>query len=122
MRMNKIGLFILFALGISSCEHSGETIIEYQGDYRFVAGIGEFFDCKSRIKYFLADAGISTELEKQYLELAVPNEEDVYAILKGYLKEETQIEGVDPITVFVPTKVISLDPTRGCEKPKRQGN
>ena len=119
--MRKTALFIFFIFTTVSCEHRGETILDYTGDYRYFSGIGEFFDCKSRTKYFLSSAGVSAELETQYLALGINETEDVYATLRGYVKEETQIEGVDPITVFVPTEIISLDQTRGCEKGRREG-
>ncbi len=119
--MIKVPFIIFLVLASTSCEHRGETILDYTGDYRYYSGIGEFFDCKDQIKYFLADAGVSSELETQYLALDVKEKEDVYVTLKGYVKEETQIEGVDPITVFVPTEILNLDQTRGCERSKREG-
>ncbi len=86
------------------------------------AGIAEFFDCDERVKYFVAQSGVHSELAEKYTALGVPEKDDVYIKVEGYLKKETQMEGIDPITVFVPTKFISFDQTRGCEKGMQQGH
>jgi len=122
-RIKSILLLALFPLFLASCDtqHSGYTIKEYTGDYRVYAGIAEFFDCEEQVKYFVAKSGIHSELAEKYATLGLPEKEDVYAKVEGYLKQEAQMEGIDPITVFVPTKFISFDQTRGCEIGRQQG-
>jgi len=120
--MNKIAsikksIFItLVALLLSSCEHRGQDVIKFTGEYRYFAGIAEFFDCKERVKYFVAKAGINTDLQEAYLKLGVKDKDDVYIQIQGYLKEVAQMDGVDPATLFVPVKLLSLDKNRGCER------
>jgi hypothetical protein len=123
-RIKSILLLISLPLFFASCDmqHSGYTIKEYTGDYRVYAGIAEFFDCDERVKYFVAKSGVHSELAEKYAALGVPEKEDVYIKVEGYLKKESQMEGIDPITVFVPTKFISFDQTRGCEMSKQQGH
>lgn len=104
-----------------SCEHSGYDTIEFSGDYRYYAGIAEFFDCDSRVKYYVADAGVNTELQDLYTSLNLKEKEDIYLKVKGYLKEEKQMEGVDPVVVFVPVKLLNHDVNRGCKRAIRQG-
>ena len=100
---------------LTSCgEHSGQTISEFSGDYRFYSGIGEFFDCNQKKKFYVAKAGISTKLQDSYLKLQVKPKEDVFIKIQGYLKEEIQMEGIDPKLVFVPVKLISINKDRGC--------
>ena len=108
---------------LTSCgEHSGYTVSEFSGDYRFYSGIGEFFDCNKKKKFYVANAGISTKLQETYLRLQIKPKEDVYIKIKGYLKEEVQkVEGIYPKLVFVPVKLISVDKDRGCTYPIREG-
>ena len=108
----------------SACDmqHSGYTSKEYSGDYRAYAGIAEFFDCNEQVKYFVAESGVHSELVEKYAALGVPEKEDIYIKVEGYLKKEPQMEGIDPITVFVATKFISFDQTRGCEMGRQQGH
>ncbi len=122
-RIKSILLLAILPLIFVSCDtqHSGYTSKEYTGDYRVYAGIAEFFDCDERVKYFVAQSGVHSELAEKYTALGVPEKDDVYIKVEGYLKEEAQMEGVDPITVFVPTKFISFDQTRGCEMGRQQG-
>jgi hypothetical protein len=123
-RINLIFLLLLSSLFFVSCDmqHSGRTISEYSGDYRVYAGIAEFFDCDEEVKYFVAKSGVHSELSEKYAALGVPEKEDVYIKVEGYLKKEAQMEGIDPMTVFVPTKFISFDQTRGCEMARQQGH
>ncbi len=106
---------------LTSCEHSGYDVIEFTGDYRYYAGIAEFYDCDDQVKYYVADSGISTELQNLNSKLNLKEKEDIYLKVKGYLKEEKQIEGVDPIIVFVPVKLLSHDRNRGCNRAIRRG-
>lgn len=122
-RIKSIFLLALLPLLFTACDtqHSGRTIKEYSGDYRVYAGIAEFFDCNEQVKYYVAQTGIYSELAEKYAALGLPEKEDVYTKVEGYLKKEPQIEGVDPITVFVATRFISFDQTRGCERGRLQG-
>ena len=114
--ISKFIFFLILSLSLVSCDHWGEDVRGYTGDYRYYAGISEFFECKERVKYYVADMGIAAELEKEYLALGLAKKEDVYTKVEGYFKEEVQMEGIDSIMVFVPTKLISFDQERGCEK------
>ena len=116
-------LVFIVAIFLTSCgEHSGQTISEFSGDYRFYSGIGEFFDCNKKKKFYVANAGISSKLQETYLNLQIRPKEDVYIKIKGYLKEEVpQIEGINPELVFVPVKLISVDENRGCTYLIREG-
>ena len=120
--MRKIIQISLTTFLLVSCgEHSGQNIINFTGEYRYYSGIAEFFDCKGRVKYYVANAGINTDLQEKYIKLGMEEKDDVYIQLKGYLKEEKQMEGIDPATVFVPVKFISFDTARGCERGIMQG-
>ena len=120
--MKKLVLVSLTSFLLASCgEHSGQDVSKFSGEYRYYAGIAEFFDCKSRVKYYISKAGIGTDLQNAYLELNVEEKDDVYIQINGYLKEEKQIEGIDPATVFVPVKMLKIDKTRGCERGVMQG-
>jgi len=123
-RIKAILLPAMLSLFFASCDmqHSGRSIIEYSGDYRVYAGIAEFFDCDQQVKYFVAKSGVHSELAEKYAALGVPEKEDVYIKVEGYLNKEAQMEGVDPITVFEPTKFISFDQTRGCEMGRQEGH
>ena len=123
-KIKSILLLAVLSVFFTSCDmqHSGYTSKEYTGDYRDYAGIAEFFDCEEQVKYYVAESGVHSELAEKYAALEVPEKEDVYIKVEGYLKKEAQMEGIDPITVFVPTKFISFDPTRGCEMSRRVGH
>lgn len=58
MMMIKTFFKFLPALLLVSCEHSGYEVIEYTGDYRYYAGIAEFFDCDEQVNYYVADSGL----------------------------------------------------------------
>lgn len=113
----------LSTLMLTSCgEHSDYDVINFTGEYRYYSGIAEFFDCKSRIKYYVARAGADKDLEKAYLKLGMDEKDDVFIKVKGYLKEEkAEMDGINPATVFVPVEIVSLDKKRGCERGIRQG-
>lgn len=121
--MKNILLYCSAALLLNSCggEHSGHTVSEYTGDYRYYAGIAEFFDCKESVKYYVADAGIHADLQEKYLKLGIKDKDDIFIKVTGYLKEEKKIEGIDPSLVFVPVKFISLDKDRGCKRGMMEG-
>lgn len=92
------------------------------GDYRYYAGISEFFDCKTKVKYYLAKDGITEELEEKFLALKLKEkDDDVYLKVEGYLIEESAEESLVPAMVFVPTDFISFDTSRGCEIGRRKG-
>ena len=122
--LKAILLLAILPLFLASCDmqHSGYTSKEYTGDYRDYANIAEFFDCDERVKYYVAESGVHSELAEKYAALGVPEKEDVYIKVEGYLKKESQMEGIDPITVFVPTKFISFDNTRGCQVVRQEGH
>jgi len=119
--LKRLPSFLLAALLIASCEHSDYEVTKFTGDYRYYAGIAEFFDCDSRIKYYLADAGISEELQQLHASLDINEKDDVYLELKGYLKEEQLMDGINPTDVFVPVELLKHDTSRGCERGFRQG-
>jgi hypothetical protein len=119
--MRKILLINLTAFLLLSCEHRGQDISNFTGEYRYYAGIAEFFDCKKHIKYYVANKGIYSDLQNKYLQLGLDEKDDAYIKVKGYLKEEKQIEGIHPAIVFVPVKFISFDKNRGCEQGVQQG-
>ena len=115
-------LFVFFITTlIISCEHSGYNVTEFTGDYRYYAGISEFFDCKTQVKYYVADAGIATQLQDLYQKLDLKRKEDIFIQVEGYLKEEKQLDGIAPTDVFVPVKLLSHDVNRGCDRPIRRG-
>jgi len=123
-RVKIILLLALVSIFFVSCDsqHSGYISTEYTGDYRVYAGIAEFFDCEEEVKYYVADLGVYSELAEKYAALGLPDKEDAYLKVEGYLKKEAQqIDGVEPIKVFVPTKFIGFDETRGCRKGKQVG-
>jgi hypothetical protein len=115
-------LLFVVTVVMSACnEHDDYDIVRFNGEYRYYKGIAEFFDCKSRVKYYVAEAGIDSDLEEAYLALGMDEKDDVYIQLEGYLKEEIMMEGIHPSTVFVPVKLLKVDKTRGCERGLRQG-
>ena len=113
---------LLIPILIVSCEHSDYDITKFTGDYRYYAGIAEFFDCDSQMKYYLANTGISDELEALHSTLDIEEKDDVYIEVDGYFKEEQQIDGIDPVMVFVPVKLLKHDISRGCKRGYRHGN
>ena len=119
--MKKTFFVIFLTTLLLACEHSNYDVIDFTGDYRYHAGITEFFDCKSQIKYYVADAGIASQLQDMYQGLNFKRKEDVFIKVRGYLKEEIQMDGVAPIDVFVPVELLSHDTNRGCDRPIRQG-
>ena len=115
-------MFALF-IQLSSCsEHSGHTISDFTGDYRFTSGIGEFFNCSDHKRYFVAKSGIHKELSNKYLALNMKDNDDVFLRVKGYLKQEKLMDGIDPVTIFVPVEFIAFDKSRGCEPAIRKGH
>jgi len=79
--------------------------------------------CFYRVKYYVGDAGISTELQAAYLKLDVEANDDIYMQVTGYLKEgEVKVEGIDPPIVFIPVKLLKLDKNKGCERVIQRGN
>lgn len=119
--MTRKFVICLITLLLASCEHSGYDVTKFNGDYRYYAGIAEFFDCDSRIKYYVADAGIHAELQELYTSLNVKEKEDIYIEVEGYTREEKKMEDIDPALVFVPVKLLSHDVDRGCKLDIRQG-
>ncbi len=109
----------LFALSTLSCSKHESTT--FSGDYRYYAGISEFFDCKTGIKYYLGKGGIKKELEDKYLALKLDKKEDVYLKVEGYLTQESAEESLIPATIFIATEFIHFDTSRGCELARREG-
>ena len=122
MMTRKVLTITMLSLLLASCgEHDDYDISRFTGEYRYYAGVAEFFDCKSRVKYYVAKAGINTDLQETYSELGLEEKDDVYIQLKGYLKEEEMMEGINPSIVFVPVELLKVDKIRGCERGLRQG-
>ncbi len=122
MMIRKVLAITTLSLLLASCgEHDDYDISRFTGEYRYHAGIAEFFDCKSRIKYYVAKSGIDTDLQETYSKLGLEEKDDVYIQLTGYLKEEEMMEGINPSTVFVPVELLKVDKSRGCERGIRQG-
>lgn len=48
--------------------------------------------------------------------------DDVFMQIEGYFKEESQMEGIDPATVFVPVRLLKVDKNRGCQRAICRGN
>jgi uncharacterized lipoprotein NlpE involved in copper resistance len=109
----------LLLIGLSACSQHESSL--FTGDYRYYAGISEFFDCKTGVKYYLGKNGINKELEKEYLALKIEEKDDAYLKVEGYLMEESAEEHLIPATVFVPTNFLSFDTSRGCEHGRREG-
>jgi hypothetical protein len=116
--------FVAFfiTLTIISCEHSGYNVTEFTGDYRYHAGISEFFDCDSQVTYYVADAGITKQLQALYQKLDLKRKEDIFIRVDGYLKEEILMDDIAHADTFVPVKLLSHDINRGCERSRRAGN
>lgn len=91
-------------------------MVEFKGDYRFDGSIGEFFDCEERRKYYISKLGAHDALKEKYHALGLKDKDDVYAIVEGYVTKERMMEGIDPVSVFVASRVVSIDQTRGCQK------
>jgi len=123
--LNKKLLLITLALltQLSSCgEHSGEDITKFSGEYRYYSGIAEFFTCKDRVKHYVGDAGIATELQEVYLKQGVGEDDDIYMQVTGYFKEEeVKVEGIAPTIVFIPVELLKVDKNAGCERVIQQG-
>jgi uncharacterized lipoprotein NlpE involved in copper resistance len=115
---NRLAYFCL--LSLTACSHYESTV--FSGDYRYYAGISEFFDCKTKVKYYLGKQGIKKVLEEKYRALALNEKEDVYLKVEGYLQQESATENLIPATVFIATKFIHFDTSRGCEIGSRQGH
>ena len=45
----------------------------------------------------------------------------MYIKIQGYLREEKQLEGIDPKILFVPVKLLEHDTNRGCNLGVQQG-
>jgi len=119
----KAVLLLPMALAGVGCdsEHRGHEIESFQGDYRYSSGVGEFFDCQSRVRYYVHDSSANKRLIREYRKLGLQHGDDAYVRVKGYLKEVPQMEGVDPVKEFVPAEFISIDPNRGCKQEARRG-
>ena len=122
--LSPIHIFLmLLPLMLTSCgEHSGRDIKLFTGEYRYYAGIAEFFDCKDRVKYFVSKKiGINSELKEDFLSLGLRSSDDAYIRVKGYIKAEDQLQGMDPVSVFVPVELVKFDKNRGCKRSAKQG-
>ena len=112
---------LLLSLLAACSEHSGHTITDFTGDYRFKSGVGEIFNCADRKRYFVAKSGAYKELRDKFKALSLKKDDDAYIRVKGYLKQQTMMDGIDPETVFVAVEFISFDKNRGCERQSKQG-
>ncbi len=118
-RLNVL-LLVFLPLLVACGQHSGQTITEFSGDYRYTSrggrvGIAEFFNCADGVRYFVDKSGIHDELTKAFKALGLKDNDDAFLKVKGYLKKETLIEGIDPVTVFVAVEFVSFDKNRGCK-------
>lgn len=119
---SKIILAFSFIILLFSCSfESPPKSTVYTGDYRFYANIGEFFDCETQHKYYLAPNSVSKALATKFLALKLPEKEDAFLQIEGYLIKESPEESLIPTTVFVPTQFISFNSQRGCQESKYQG-
>jgi uncharacterized lipoprotein NlpE involved in copper resistance len=118
--LKNIILPCILTLSLASCSQYESTA--FTGDYRYYAGIGEFFDCQSGIKYYLGKQGISEELKKKYLALKLKEKDDAYLKVEGYLMQESAEDNLIPATIFVATEFISFDTSRGCDVGRREGH
>lgn len=109
---------VLLLLSLAACgdDHGGVPIVEYKGDYRFDGNIGEFFDCEERRKYYISTSGAHDALKEKYQALGLKDKDDAYAIVEGYVTKESMMEGIDPVSVFVASRIVSIDKNRGCQK------
>ena len=114
---------ILFTFLITACTTTTvkEQISRFKGNFRYFAGIAEFYDCKTKQKYYLSEDGVYDELIKGYQDLNLKPKDDVYIRAEGFYREQEQEFGIDPIDVFVITKIIKFDTSRSCKKPYRVG-
>lgn len=110
----------MLALALVSCSEYESTA--FAGDYRYYSGIGEFFDCKTGVKYYLGKQGISEDLKERYLALKLNEKDDAYLKVEGYLMEESAEDTLIPSTIFIATDFISFDASRGCEVGRRVGH
>lgn len=115
-------ILLILALQLTACSPSYDyDISKYRGNFRYYAEIAEFFDCKTQQKHYLGSEGVLDELIEAYQKLNLKEKDDVYIQVEGFYREEEQMEGIDPVDVFVPTKIIELDTTRSCKRPYRRG-
>jgi uncharacterized lipoprotein NlpE involved in copper resistance len=118
--LTNIILPCMLMLNLSSCSEYESTA--FTGDYRYYSGIGEFFDCKTGVKYYLGKQGVSEDLKEKYLALKLNEKDDAYLKVEGYLMEESAEDTLIPSTIFVATDFISFDTSRGCEVGRRVGH
>ena len=109
---------------LTACDngHEGYIIKPFTGDYRYHNGIAEFFDCHDRKKYFVSPDGINKEVSNAYLALKLKDNDDAYIVVEGYVKSEALMDNIASVDVFVITKLLSVDATRGCQKSERVGH
>ncbi len=122
--MQKILIYCLLAFFLVACdnEHKGYIITPFTGDYRYHNGIAEFFDCHERKRYYVAPLGIDKEVAEAYLALKLEDNDDAYISVEGYMRPEELMDGIATVDVFVITKLLTIDATRGCQKSERVGH
>ena len=114
-----LSIVFLVSCGI---EHRGHAISKFTGDYRYHNGIAEFFDCSDRLKYYVAKSGVHEKIKDEYLALKLKDFDDAFVKVEGYVKNEELMDGIATVDVFVVTKFLSIDPTRGCSRANRVGH
>ena len=110
----------LFLVACSTLQNS-ERSYRYTGDFSYHNGIASFYDCKQKEKFYLVKGGVFNELIEKYQALKLRAKEDVYLRVEGYYQEEKQRYGIDPIEVFVATRILKIDESRGCKQSGREG-
>ncbi|MBL7004158.1 MAG: hypothetical protein ISR69_09055 [Gammaproteobacteria bacterium] len=117
----KIALIIISSLLVGCATQYKMPPQRFIGDFSYYKGIAEYFDCSTKKRYFMDKGEAYSELVERYEALNLRAKEDIYIRSEGYLKEEELIDGLDPVEVFVVTKIVRLDPNRGCNLVGKEG-
>ncbi len=113
--------FLIITLSACMTNPNQQQSMRVNGDFRYYADIAEFFDCKTQKKHYMGEDGLYSDLLKQYLALNLKPKEDVYIRAEGFYREGEQKFGIDPIDIFIITKIIKMDSKRSCKQPYRRG-
>ena len=114
---------LLLAILLTGCtmQHRTTENHRYTGDFRYYAGIAEFFDCKQKKRFYLSSQGLHDEVISSFQALKLTEKEDAFLKVEGYYTEEEQMDGVDPLELLVVTRIDQLDPSRSCDRRRREG-